>query len=59
MRAIRESLRETTGDESDANRHGSSGGGGGTLKGFLGRGMPSSPLDLFKTDIAYFATLLK
>ena len=58
MRAIRESLRETTGDESDANRHGSSG-GGGTLKGFLGRGMSSSPLDLFKTDIAYFATLLK
>ena len=34
-------------------------GGGGTLKGFLGRGMSSSPLDLFKTDIAYFATLLK
>ena len=33
--------------------------GGGTLKGFLGRGMSSSPLDLFKTDIAYFATLLK
>ena len=32
---------------------------GGTLKGFLGRGMPSRPLDLFKTDIAYFATLFK
>ena len=31
----------------------------GTLKGFLGRGMPSRPLDLFKTDIAYFATLFK
>ena len=41
-----------TGDESDANRRRSR--GGGALKGSLGRGVSPRPLDLFRTGYCSF-----